>query len=138
LAVKSCNIETHLVEHGIYTSAIWARCRQSQSRVFVPTLTYTSVNVSRFYKNLAKLQYKLATSVAKIFVNTSILRRCQACQRPLNSFKSQILKFDYTRISGGSRNMHYSLIGYLRFYVPLKNISLIYGDVTIAGEGLQN
>jgi hypothetical protein len=29
------------------------------------------------------------------------------------------------------------LIDYLRFYVPLKNISL-YGDVTIAGEGLQN
>jgi hypothetical protein len=27
---------------------------------------------------------------------------------------------------------------YLRFYVPLKNFSLIYGDVTIAGEGLQN
>jgi hypothetical protein len=30
------------------------------------------------------------------------------------------------------------LIDYLRFYVPLKSISLIYGDVTIAGEGLQN
>jgi hypothetical protein len=29
------------------------------------------------------------------------------------------------------------LIDYLRFYVPLKNISLKYGDVTIAGEGLQ-
>jgi hypothetical protein len=29
------------------------------------------------------------------------------------------------------------LIDYLLFYVPLKNISL-YGDVTIAGEGLQN
>jgi hypothetical protein len=27
---------------------------------------------------------------------------------------------------------------YLQFYVPLKNFSLIYGDVTIAGEGLQN
>jgi hypothetical protein len=26
---------------------------------------------------------------------------------------------------------------YLRFYVPLKNFSLIW-DVTIAGEGLQN
>jgi hypothetical protein len=30
------------------------------------------------------------------------------------------------------------LIDYLVFYVPLKNISLIYGDVTITGEGLQN
>jgi hypothetical protein len=31
------------------------------------------------------------------------------------------------------------LIDYLLFYVPLKNISLtVYGDVTIAGEGLQN
>jgi hypothetical protein len=30
------------------------------------------------------------------------------------------------------------LIDYLRFYVPLKNFSLIYGDVTIADEGLQN
>ena len=30
------------------------------------------------------------------------------------------------------------LIDYLLFYVPLKNISLIYGDVTITGEGLQN
>jgi hypothetical protein len=31
------------------------------------------------------------------------------------------------------------LIDYLRFYVPLKNFSLNkYGDVTIAGEGLQN
>jgi hypothetical protein len=30
------------------------------------------------------------------------------------------------------------LIDYLRFYVLLKNISLIYGNVTIAGEGLQN
>jgi hypothetical protein len=29
------------------------------------------------------------------------------------------------------------LIDYLGFYVPLKNISL-YGDTTIAGEGLQN
>jgi hypothetical protein len=29
------------------------------------------------------------------------------------------------------------LIDYLRFYIPLKNFSL-YGDVTIAGEGLQN
>jgi hypothetical protein len=29
------------------------------------------------------------------------------------------------------------LVGYLRFYVPLKNFHL-YGDVTIAGEGLQN
>jgi hypothetical protein len=28
------------------------------------------------------------------------------------------------------------MIDYLMFYVPLKNIS--YGDVTIAGEGLQN
>ena len=27
---------------------------------------------------------------------------------------------------------------YLGFYVPLKNFSLIYGDVTNAGEGLQN
>jgi hypothetical protein len=30
------------------------------------------------------------------------------------------------------------LIDYLLFYVPLKNISLVYGDVTITGEGLQN
>jgi hypothetical protein len=30
------------------------------------------------------------------------------------------------------------LIDYLLFYVPLKNFSLKYGDVTIAGEGLQN
>jgi hypothetical protein len=30
------------------------------------------------------------------------------------------------------------LIDYLRIYVPLKNFSLIYGDVAIAGEGLQN
>jgi hypothetical protein len=31
------------------------------------------------------------------------------------------------------------LIDYLGFYVPLKNFSLnVYGDVTIAGEGLQN
>jgi hypothetical protein len=29
------------------------------------------------------------------------------------------------------------LIDYLLFYVPLK-ISHLYGDVTIAGEGLQN
>jgi hypothetical protein len=29
------------------------------------------------------------------------------------------------------------MIDYSRFYVPLKNISL-YGDVTIASEGLQN
>jgi hypothetical protein len=29
------------------------------------------------------------------------------------------------------------LIDNLRFYVPLKKLSL-YGDVTIAGEGLQN
>jgi hypothetical protein len=27
---------------------------------------------------------------------------------------------------------------YLWFYVPFKNVLLIYGDVTIAGEGLQN
>jgi hypothetical protein len=27
---------------------------------------------------------------------------------------------------------------WLRFYVPLKNCSLIHGDFTIAGEGLQN
>jgi hypothetical protein len=26
----------------------------------------------------------------------------------------------------------------LRFYVPLKNFSLKYGDVTITGDGLQN
>jgi hypothetical protein len=30
------------------------------------------------------------------------------------------------------------LVSWLRFYVPLNNFSLIYGDVTIAGEGLQN
>jgi hypothetical protein len=30
------------------------------------------------------------------------------------------------------------LIDYLGFYVPLKNISLKYENVTIAGEGLQN
>jgi hypothetical protein len=30
------------------------------------------------------------------------------------------------------------LTDYLRFYVPLKNFSLLYGDVTIAGEGQQN
>jgi hypothetical protein len=30
------------------------------------------------------------------------------------------------------------LIDYLWFYVPLKNFLLTYGDVTIAGEGLQN
>jgi hypothetical protein len=30
------------------------------------------------------------------------------------------------------------LIDYLRVYVPLKNFSLKYGDVTIAGEELQN
>jgi hypothetical protein len=30
------------------------------------------------------------------------------------------------------------LIDYLRFYVPLKNISLKYGDVTITDERLQN
>jgi hypothetical protein len=30
------------------------------------------------------------------------------------------------------------LIDHLMFYVPLKNISLKYGDVTITGEGLQN
>jgi hypothetical protein len=30
------------------------------------------------------------------------------------------------------------LIDYLRFYVLLKNFSHLYGDVTIAGEGLQN
>jgi hypothetical protein len=30
------------------------------------------------------------------------------------------------------------MIYYLLFYVPLKTISLIYGDVTISGEGLQN
>jgi hypothetical protein len=30
------------------------------------------------------------------------------------------------------------LIDYLPFYVPLKNFSLVFGDVTIAGEGLQN
>jgi hypothetical protein len=29
------------------------------------------------------------------------------------------------------------LIDYLRFYVPLKNFHL-YGDITIAGEGLEN
>jgi hypothetical protein len=29
-------------------------------------------------------------------------------------------------------------IDYVRFYIPLKNFSLIYGGVTIAGEGLQN
>jgi hypothetical protein len=28
------------------------------------------------------------------------------------------------------------MIDYFRFYVPLKNFSLKYGDVTIAGEGL--
>jgi hypothetical protein len=27
---------------------------------------------------------------------------------------------------------------HLRFDVPLKNFSLIYGDITIAGKGLQN
>jgi hypothetical protein len=32
----------------------------------------------------------------------------------------------------------FRLIDYLRFYVPLKNISLIWRDVTIACEGLQN
>jgi hypothetical protein len=31
-----------------------------------------------------------------------------------------------------------SLIDYLVFYVPLNNISLKYGNVTITGEGLQN
>jgi hypothetical protein len=31
------------------------------------------------------------------------------------------------------------LIDYLQFYVPIKNFSLkLYGDVTVAGEGLQN
>jgi hypothetical protein len=30
------------------------------------------------------------------------------------------------------------LVDYLLFYVPLKSFSLIYGDVTITGEGLQN
>jgi hypothetical protein len=30
------------------------------------------------------------------------------------------------------------MIDYLLFYVLLKKISLKYGDVTIAGEGLQN
>jgi hypothetical protein len=30
------------------------------------------------------------------------------------------------------------LIDYSVFYVPLKNISLKYGDITITGEGLQN
>jgi hypothetical protein len=30
------------------------------------------------------------------------------------------------------------LIDYLRFYIPLKNFSLIYGNFTIAGKGLQN
>jgi hypothetical protein len=30
------------------------------------------------------------------------------------------------------------LIDYLLFYVPLKNFSLKYGDITISGEGLQN
>jgi hypothetical protein len=30
------------------------------------------------------------------------------------------------------------LINYLRFYVPLKSFSLIYGDITMADEGLQN
>jgi hypothetical protein len=29
------------------------------------------------------------------------------------------------------------LIDYLRFYIPLKNFGL-YGDLTIAGEGLQD
>jgi hypothetical protein len=29
-------------------------------------------------------------------------------------------------------------VDYLLFYVPLKNCSLIYGDVIIGGEGLQN
>jgi hypothetical protein len=27
---------------------------------------------------------------------------------------------------------------YFLFYVPLKNVYTLYGDVTIAGEGLQN
>jgi hypothetical protein len=38
------------------------------------------------------------------------------------------------------KNLHnwYLLIDYLRFYVLLKNIFHLYGDVTIAGEGLQN
>jgi hypothetical protein len=30
------------------------------------------------------------------------------------------------------------LIDYLLFYVLLNNITLIYGDITIAGEGLNN
>jgi hypothetical protein len=30
------------------------------------------------------------------------------------------------------------MINYLLFYIPLKNFSLIYGDVTITGKGLQN
>jgi hypothetical protein len=40
----------------------------------------------------------------------------------------------------GQRSYHLidRLIDYLRFYVPLKNFSLKYGDVTIPGEGLQN
>jgi hypothetical protein len=48
----------------------------------------------------------------------------------LFKFKSQAL--DLLNIS-----MILFPIDYLRFYVPLKNFHL-YGDVTIAGEGLQN
>jgi hypothetical protein len=50
------------------------------------------------------------------------------CHQP-PTYAVNIVYFNHTLIS---------YIDYLQFYVPLKNISLVYGDITIAGEELQN
>jgi hypothetical protein len=52
---------------------------------------------------------KLTTSVVKIYLNTSIARRCQAFVRLKNRlifFNRIFLSLITPRISGGSRNMH--------------------------------
>jgi hypothetical protein len=59
------------------------------------------------------------------------------------SWASLQLMLPSFRINGISISLQYfiytcPMIDYLLFYVPLKNVSLIYVDVIIASEGLQN
>jgi hypothetical protein len=52
---------------------------------------------------------KLVTSVVKIYLNTSIIRRCQAFKKINNRwifFNPRFLSLITPRISGGSRDMH--------------------------------
>jgi hypothetical protein len=70
----------------------------------------TSVVLQKSCKMAKFLKYnKLATSVVKIHLNTSITRRCQAFVRLNNRwifFNRRFSSLITPRISGGSSNMH--------------------------------